>query len=60
MRWDFWRTANVPNDDSFTVSPRGERAANFFQHILDHLGGFIARQTDCLEHGLGQIGAGQC
>src|SRR6202030_2504864 len=22
MRWDFWRTANVPNEDSFTVSPR--------------------------------------
>ena len=60
MRWDFWRTANVPKDESFTVSPRGERAADFFEHVLDHLGRFVAGQADRLEHRLGQVGAGQC
>src|SRR5665213_79914 len=33
--------------------------ADFFQHVLDHLRGFIAREADGLEHRLGEIGAGE-
>src|SRR5579871_1707547 len=36
-----------------------KRRTHFFQHVLDHLRGLIARQADGLENRFGQIGAGQ-
>ena len=56
MRPPFGRTANVPNDDKLHRLAADQARRNFFQHPFDHLGRFVARQTDLGIDRLGQIG----
>jgi hypothetical protein len=57
MRCDFWRTAKVPKRRQLHCLALGERAADFFQHVFDHLRRIRARKPDSLENGFRQISA---
>ena len=55
----FWRTAKRSEGGQLHRLAVRERGAKFSEHVFDHLGQVMARQTHSLENSFGQIGACQ-